>query len=46
MVVIILFSIDSEEYRAFVDIFLLEFPFQNLFWSFLIEFSFCKPRKP
>ena len=31
---------------VFVDTFLLEFSFQNLFWSFLIEYSLCKPRKP
>ena len=32
--------------RGLVDIFLSDFSFQNLFWSFLIELSMCKPRKP
>ena len=32
--------------RAFADMFLTEFSFQKLFWSFLIELNVFKPQKP
>ena len=38
-------SIPSDN-RGFVDIFLSEFSFQNLFWFLLIELSLCKSQKP
>ena len=38
-------SIVPSDSQGFVDIFLSEFLFQNLLWSFLIELSLCKPQK-
>lgn len=39
-------SIDSVQQTRFVDIFLSELLFQNLFWFLLVELSLYKPQKP
>ena len=39
-------SIDSVQQLRFVDIFLSEPLFQNLFWFLLVELSLYKPQKP
>lgn len=39
-------SIDSVQQLRFVDIFLSELLFQNLFWFLLVELSLYKPQKP
>ena len=39
-------SIDSVQQLRFVDTFLSELLFQNLFWFLLVELSLYKPQKP